>query len=83
MTSQLVPLTSGKINNFCEGELSSVLTAAEVQAMQGYLAGLLDQGQSPPRWGRGVDIAAVAGSAGVDVDRLKAAVRFCGHSCGR
>lgn len=73
MTSPTAPLTSRKIKKFCEGELSSMLTAAEAKALQDYLGGLLTQRRLPPRRGRGVDITAVVRAAGIDVDRLKTA----------
>lgn len=73
MTSLTASLTPRKIKSFCEGELTSVLTAAEVKAMQGYLTGLLALGQLPPQRGRGVDITTVATAVGIDTDRLQAA----------
>lgn len=73
MISLTAPLTSRNIKEFCEGELTSVLTAREAKAMQRSLTRLLALGQLPPRRGRGVDIAAMARSAGIDTDRLQAA----------
>lgn len=71
-TSPTALLTSRKVKKFCKGEFFSMLTTGEAKALQGYLAGLLAQGQLPPRRGRGVDITAAASAAGIDVDRLKA-----------
>ena len=73
MKSAVSSLTPRKIALFFECRLTRLLAADTIQALQGYLEGLLARREFPPYRGTRIDLDAVAAALGAEVTQLRAA----------
>ena len=73
MKSAVSSLTPRKIALFFECRLTRLLAADTIQALQGYLEGLLARREFPPYRGTRIDLDAVAAALGAEVAQLRAA----------